>query len=83
MRTPYAETQPDDVMWYAVLYVTTDSVIIQDVLLTGDATRFDVHEVKLADWSNVFVEWIDEEHNRYVDCHESFVEGMREYGADI
>jgi len=79
MKTPFAETRPHVNHWYAVLYVTNDSVIIQDVLLKCAATRFAVHVVKLEDWNTVFMEWIDEDHNRFDDCHRSFVEGMREY----
>ena len=83
MKTRHAETRPDVNQWYAVLYITSDCVVIQDVLLKCEDTRFAVHVVKLEDWNTVFMEWIDAEHDRYVDCRESFVEGMREYGADL
>ena len=81
MNTDHAETRPDVLQWYAVLHVTSDSVVIQDVLLKYPDTRFAVHVVKLEDWGTVFAEWIDEGHTRHLDCHISFEEGMREYGA--
>jgi len=74
------DTIPD---WYAMLYVTTEHVVVQDVLLTAGQTRYETHLVKLSEWNTYFVEWIDENHNRYEDCHYEFRNGMRSYGADV
>ncbi len=83
MKTPFAETRPDVNQWYAVLYVTSDSVVIQDVLLKCTDTRFAVHVVKLEDWNTVFLGWVDEDHKWYEACHDNFVNGMLKYNAQI
>ncbi len=69
--------------WYAMLYTTPQCVIVQDVLLKVECTRFRVSKVPLSDWNNVFKHWIDEDHPRYVDCHSEYEEGMRSWGADV
>jgi hypothetical protein len=46
-------------------------------------TRFAVYKVPLSKWEGAFGEWIDEDHSRYYDCHDSYQEGMRAYGADV
>ena len=69
--------------WYAMLYVTTEHVVVQDVLLKVGDTRFGTHLVKLSDWNTYFIEWIDEGHDRYQDCHYEFRNGMRSWGATI
>ena len=66
--------------WYAILHKTSDSVIVQDVLLNAGDTRFATHVVHIADWDGVFMEWIDADHARYHDCHYEFQRGMRSYG---
>ena len=76
------DTHPDG-FWYAILYVTSDSVVVQDVLLKCEDTRFGVHVVRLDEWEAVFMEWIDEQHSRYEDCHYEFKRGMRAWGARI
>ena len=72
-----------DGYWYKILFTTSDCAVVQDVLLTWRDTRFAVHKVPLADWTDVFVEWMDEDHNRYDDCHYEYQRGMRSWGADV
>ena len=81
----YANIKMPDFLehWYAILHVTGDSVVIQDVLLKVGHTRFEVHVVRLADWHNVFREWIGKEHPRFSDCDSEFERGMLAYGADV
>jgi hypothetical protein len=67
--------------WYALLHLTSDCAIVQDVLLRVGGTRFSTHVVKFADWEDVFVEWIDKDD--YWNCHYEFQNGMRSWGADI
>ena len=69
--------------WYKIQFVLAECVIVEDVLLTCGRTRFDTHKIMLAHWDRVFGEWIDENHHRFADCNESYVEGMREWGADV
>ena len=65
-----------------VLFVNQDSVILQDVELSGDCTRFGTYKVLLEDWSKVFQEWED------ADACDGWLElcwtaGMRMYGANV
>ena len=75
---------PDATAWYKILFVTTDCVIVQDVLLRYDHNnRFGTYKIELANWENVFSEWIDEEHDRYEDCHYEYQMGMRSLGVEF
>jgi len=69
--------------WYKILFTASDCVVVQAVLLDVTHTRFAVYKVPLSKWEGAFDEWIDEDHSRYYDCHNSFQEGMRTYGADV
>ena len=69
--------------WFAILHVTSDSVVVQEVLLTAGESRFIVRVVKCADWNGAFVGWIDEDHERYACCGDCWDDGMIMYGADI
>jgi hypothetical protein len=70
--------------WTKVLFILQDCVIVQEVSLTWNVTRFKTHKLMLGEeWQSKFHEWIDADHPRYQDCLDSWEEGMREYGADI
>ncbi len=71
-------------VWSKVLFALSDCAIVQEVLLTWNVTRFKIYKISFGDeWDSKFVEFIDEDHDRYDDIHESWEEGMREYGAGI
>ncbi len=71
-------------VWSKILFVLPDCVIVQEVLLTWNATRFKTFKINFGEeWDSKFVEFIDEDHDRYSDVLESWDEGMREYGAEI
>ena len=69
--------------WYKILFTTSDCVVVQAVLLEVTHTRFAVYKVPLSKWGDAIDEWINEDHNRYADCHDSYQNGMRMYGADV
>ena len=68
--------------WFAILHVTSDSVVVQEVEMTAGETRFIVRIVKCVDWNEVFVGWVDEDHERWNDCDYAWQVGMGMYGAD-
>ena len=61
----------------AILFVGEDHVIVQDVELDYDATRFTVYKIMFQDWESVFVEWGDE---RELDWDRCMEDGYRMYG---
>ena len=73
----------DECKWFVLLYVTSDTVVIQEAELTFDQTRFKVHIVNLAEWNGVFCKWLDEDDERYFDVDACYRDGMRMYGADV
>ena len=45
---------------YRVLFVCVESVIVQEIELTQNLTRFKTERIMFSDWVNRFVEWGDE-----------------------
>ena len=72
---------PGEGSWYAITHVTSDAVVIQEVEMTAGMKRFAVHVVQCEDWNDVFIHWIDEDHDRYFDCNWAWETGMHMYGA--
>jgi hypothetical protein len=70
-------------IWYKVLFTTSDTVVVQQVELTGGETRFQVEGIPLAEWDARVEEWIDEDNVRYEDVRSAWAEGMGMYGADV
>ena len=70
-------------VWNKVLFTTSDCAVCQEVLITWNVTRFRVRKIELSDWDNMFVEWIDENHDRYLDVYRSWDEGYNMYGANV
>ena len=66
-----------------VLFTSTTTVILQEVELTCGYTRFKVRQIALPDWKLWFIEWIDEEHDRYSDAVYCWERGMGMYGANV
>ena len=69
--------------WYKVLFTTSDTAVVQEVLMTWDQTRFVVTPIPLSEWDTKFVEWIDEDHQRFWEVDESWQQGARQYGANV
>ena len=61
--------------WYKVLFVTSESVIIQDVELDSGKTRFGVRNIALSEWKELLVEWIGKDHYEYEDAVEMWNDG--------
>ena len=60
----------------AILYINTDSVILQDVEKNWEARRFTTFKVMFEDWDTVFASWSDERQDDWDDCME---EGFNMY----
>ena len=63
-------------------FTTNDCVVVQEVEMKVGNTRFLVHKVEFSEWHTIFVEWIDEDHDRYLDCAQCWDEGWYMYGVD-
>ena len=64
-----------------ILFVNTDSVIVQDVELTIFCTRFTTHKIYFEDWAKCFTGWDDGERKWLWD--ECWANGCRMYGANV
>ena len=69
--------------WCKILFVTSETVIIQEVELTFGQTRFQVRNIPFPEWKGLFVEWIGNLHTRYVDVAGCWIDGMCMYGANV
>jgi hypothetical protein len=69
---------------YKVIATTKDCVVLQELQMTWNKTRFQVHVVELKLWGEYFVEWLTPEDEKYqflgVSCWE---DGARMYGARV
>jgi hypothetical protein len=61
-----------------VLFVNEQSVIVQEVEMTFDSTRFNTYKIMLEDWSRVFIAWAEK---RTADWDHCWDQGCRMYGA--
>lgn len=68
---------------YAPQYTTKECVILQEVEMTWNVTRFNVYLVKLEDWERLFVEWISPGHKLYSCMRGAWEDGARMYGAEV
>jgi hypothetical protein len=64
-------------VWCKILFTTSDAVIVQEVEMTCNKTRFQVYKIEYPEWDEKFVEWLDDD---WVvrDCWQK---GARMYGA--
>ena len=69
--------------WFRIQFVTSDTAVVQSILMRFDETRFCVKQIPLAEWDSKFVEWIDADHHRFYDVEDSWFAGLQEYGADV
>ena len=69
--------------WYVILFTTSESAIVQEVLLTCGYTRFRVSKIHLSKWAAVFKNWIDVDHECYFACNNEYEKGMRAFGAEV
>lgn len=66
--------------WYKIMFVTTDTCVVQKVELMWGATRFEVTGIPLSEWESSFEEWIDPGHKEYVAFQECWESGFRMFG---
>ena len=69
--------------WQKILFTTSDCVVVQEVEMTWNVTRFKVRKIPVEEWDDMFVEWIDADHNRFYDARQCWVDGARMYGAEV
>ena len=51
---------------YKVMFTTSDgTIVLQEVTMSSQETRFQLYRVHINEWENVFVEWVDSDHDRY------------------
>ena len=63
----------------AILFIHSDHVIVQDVEMSCNCSRFKVHKVLFTDWGSVFVKWLGIEDEPRLD--RCMRDGMYMYGA--
>ena len=64
-----------------ILFINQDSVIVQDIEMRFDSTRFDTYKIMFKDWDTTFIKWADEESKYWQD--RCWVDGCRMYGAQV
>jgi hypothetical protein len=64
---------------YRTLFLNERSVIVQEVELGGDRTRFGTYKIMLPEWSRVFINWGEERRATWDWC---WNEGMNMYRDD-
>ena len=64
-----------------ILFVNTNSVIVQDVEMEFDCTRYTTHKIFFEDWTKCFTGW--EDGRRKSDWDYCWNQGCRMYGANV
>ena len=67
---------------YKILFVTSDTVIVEETELTCGCSRFQVRKIDLSEWDQWFDEYIDEGEG-FVVQEMCWADGMRMYGAEV
>ena len=73
--------------WQKILFTTSDCVVVQEVQMTWNVTRFKVRKIHVEEWDDVFVEWTDKNQETFYDgefwIRECWNDGARMYGARV
>ena len=75
------ETDPKFSQVVRILFVNTDSVVVQSVEMNCGSTRFGTYKIQFEDWDKVFLQWQDGE--RRADWESCWRDGCRMYGANV
>ena len=63
---------------YKVMFTTSDgTIVLQEVAMVGEETRFQLYRVHINAWKYVFVEWVDSGHERYGEMRYYWDEGYQ------
>ena len=65
--------------WHKILFVTSDTCVVQEVEKTWNLTRFKTFGIHLSEWERFFGGWIDADHDRYFDCKMCWADGYEMY----
>ena len=67
---------------FKVLFTTSDTIIVQQVLMTFDTTRFRVRKIHAEEWADFFESWLKPGDKRYLPQGKfPWENGCRMYGA--
>ena len=69
--------------YYKVLFTTSDTIIVQQIQMSYDLTRFRVRKFHASEWSDYFVSWLSHGDEAYNDYKELWDLGAAFYGADV
>ena len=65
---------------YKVMFTTSDgTIVLQELTMLEEETRFQLYRVHINEWEDVFVEWVDSDHDRYGRMRYYWDEGYRTY----
>lgn len=81
MDTKIDPDSDETTSWHKILFVTSDTCVVQGCEMKFDQTRFETFGIPLSEWERFFGGWIDADHDRYDDCRECWTDGYEMYVA--